>query len=237
MSTAEGVLLHPQDSYSYGAMQSQGTSKGKSWRLFTPGWMCGCPHLGRRWLDTSCNCPASPLTPPNLIEALSMFEPLSYCPGYLVASTNAIIPTFQVPLSPITFLIRYSKLRMLFQKKKNLECPNVHEGVLLFTGQELESDFGFHRLSQPVPTAPAFLSSPSISLHPRLLCRNLSNFTVNDKNHEVYPATSGESLELSCLLLIISLRIQIFKFIFVFCRFARTSTIFCLTLMYSEKRF
>ena len=118
MSTAEGVLLHPQDSYSYGAMQSQGTSKGKSWRLFTPGWMCGCPHLGRRWLDTSCNCPASPLTPPNLIEALSMFEPLSYCPGYLVASTNAIIPTFQVPLSPITFLIRYSKLRMLFQKKK-----------------------------------------------------------------------------------------------------------------------
>lgn len=62
--------------------------------------------------------PLLPLTPPNLIEALSMFEPLSYCPGYLVASTNAIIPTFQVPLSPLTFFIRYSKLRMLFQKKK-----------------------------------------------------------------------------------------------------------------------
>lgn len=37
------------------------------------------------------------LTPPNLIEALSVLEPLSYYTRYLLESTNTIIPTLQVP--------------------------------------------------------------------------------------------------------------------------------------------
>lgn len=47
------------------------------------------------------------------------------------------------------------------------------------------------------------------SLHLGSFCRHVSHLTVNDKNDDVYPATPGESLELSCSLLIISPHIQI----------------------------
>lgn len=124
---------------------------------------------------------------------------------------------FRCLLSPLTFLISTQSLECSKTSKQtnktpqSLECSNVTDGRLALYRPGMRGRRWLPlRASQLPPATPAFLPNPNTSLQPRLLCRNVSNFTVNDKNHEVYPATSGESLELSCLLLIIFLHIQIY---------------------------
>ena len=62
---------------------------------------------------------------------------------------------------------------------------------------------------------------------------------ANDQNDDVYCLASGQSLELSCLLFIISPYIPVhFCFSQILAHLLNhTSSIFCLTLMHSERRF
>lgn len=111
---------------------------------------------------------------------------------------------------PIIWSIYWRALGLSFQHFRCLlSLLRKHWSALLFTGQEWEADTGFHSPPGPAPTSPARHPIPSTSLQTRLFWGNLSNLTVNDKNHEVYPAASGENLECSRLLFILSPHIQI----------------------------
>lgn len=113
------------------------------------------------------------LAPPNLIEALSVLEPLSYYTRYLLESTNTIIPTLQVPF---------------ISAQKTLACL-----ALSFQARNER-----HTLASMFSQTPSF-PIQALSSNPGHFHWNLSNLTVSDKN-EVYLDASGEDLELSCLL-------------------------------------
>lgn len=113
------------------------------------------------------------LTPPNLIEALSILEPLSYYTRYLLESTNTIIPTLQVSF---------------ISAQKALEC-------LALSSQARNER---HTLASMFSQTP-FFPIQALSSNPGHFHWNLSNLTVSDKN-EVDLDASGEGLKLSCLL-------------------------------------
>lgn len=91
------AFYHAQDSQMPSWLP--GTSKERAPAFTRPrqGGPVGVPTQGVDSCAHPAIVPLLSLTPPNLIEALHVLQPLSYYMEYLLESTRTGIPTFQVP--------------------------------------------------------------------------------------------------------------------------------------------
>ena len=99
--SATGVLCHSRPRRLRGGASSQELQKERAQVIHTLGrvdvWLS--PLREELAVHIQQLCPTSlSLPPPHLMEALSVLEPLSHWTGYLLESTDTIIPTLPMIL-------------------------------------------------------------------------------------------------------------------------------------------
>lgn len=149
---------------------SEGHQKERAWGYSHPR-QNGCVDALTKGGDGQARpavVPLPSLTPPNLIDALNVLEPLSCHTRYLLESTDTIIPTLHMPFISSHFL---------HQATKNLEWSNIHQGALLSASKEWEADTASTILPDPLQQP---LPNLATSFQTRLFFY-VSNLTANAK--------------------------------------------------------